>query len=158
MIRRRHAFTLTELMIALSIFAGVSAAATFLLATTAHTQSFVRESASDASEVELAVERIVGNVRSATSLTSTSTSLHITSPPSALVAGDTFTITYEFSNGNLLETYTTNSNGQIYSTTALVHGASQFLVTPLGGNTKAVQITLITESTSRYFVVFGRNL
>jgi prepilin-type N-terminal cleavage/methylation domain-containing protein len=156
--RRGRGFTLTELMIALSIFASVSSAATFLLATTAHTQSVVRESTSSESEVELAMERMVGNVRSANVVTASASSLQITSPPNALISNNTFTITYEFTGGNLLETYVNNGNGQVYTTTALVHGVNQFIVAPVGGNNKAFQITLTTNAAARFFVVFGRNL
>jgi prepilin-type N-terminal cleavage/methylation domain-containing protein len=150
--RSKRAFTLTELMIALSIFASVSSAATFLLATTAHTQSVVRESTSSESEVELAMERIVGNVRSANAVSATSSTLQVTSPPNPLISNNTFTITYEFTGGNLLETYVNNGNGQVYTSTALVHGVNQFVISPLGANNKAFQITLTTDTTTRFFV------
>ena len=86
----------------------------------------------------------------------------ITSPPSALISGGTFTITYSgTAGGSLLETYVNNSNGTTYSFGASVHNVTQFSATPLSGNPKAYQIALNAGSTApvqRTFVAFGRNL
>jgi prepilin-type N-terminal cleavage/methylation domain-containing protein len=158
---RRAAFTLTELMVALSIFSVASSAGTFLLVSAANTQRYVRASATEGSEVEFAMERMVENIRSANGVTLMGTgTIVITSPPSALASNHTFTITYTFAGGVLTETYVDNSNGQTFSSTALVHNVNQFSVWSQSAG-KAFHVVLDVGTTARAvreFVVFGRNL
>ena len=108
---------------------------------------------------------MIENIRSANTLTVSAsgyTTITITSPPSALIGGGTFTITYSgVAGGSLLETYVNNAGGTIYSSGVLVHVLTQFSATPVAGNPNAYQIVLGANPTApvqRTFVAFGRNL
>ncbi|HUO10105.1 MAG TPA: prepilin-type N-terminal cleavage/methylation domain-containing protein [Phycisphaerae bacterium] len=163
--RSRRAFTFVELMASLIIFAVVSTAGTYLLASAAKSQEYVKGGANAESEVEFAIQRITENIRDATALSYTSTSLTITSPPSPLISNNTFGISYSLVGTNLIESYTNNGNSSSYSSGTIVHNVvtSGFSIAPLSGNNKAFQITISagTNSTAviqRTFVAFGRNL
>ena len=160
--RSRRAFTFVELMASLIIFALVGTAGTYLLATSAKTQSYVNNDATSESEVEFSIQRITENIRAATAVTAGTTSITITSPPSTRINNATFTIVYTLVGTNLYENYTNNSNNGSYSSGIIAHNVTTFTPTPLAANPDAFQIILIagTPSTtvSRTFVAFGRNL
>jgi len=157
----RRGFTLTELMASLLIFAMVSTAATYLMGALSNTQQYAQNGATTDSEMAFACQRITENIRAANVVTIAASSITITSPPSPLISGGTFTITYSLVGSNLYEIYFNNSNSQTYSSGVLVHNVSQFTVSQLAGNSKAFQVILNAGTTlgvQRTFVAFGRNL
>jgi prepilin-type N-terminal cleavage/methylation domain-containing protein len=160
--RPRHGgFTLAELMAALIIFALVSMAGTYLMAALGNTRQYVQSGTTSDSEVAFATQRITENIRAATAVSFSASSLTITSPPSALISGGTFTITYSVAGTTLVEICTNNTSNQTYSSGVLVHNVQQFSVTQVPANTKAFQIVLGAGTTmivQRTFVAFGRNL
>ncbi len=161
-LRPRRGFTFVELMASLIIFALVATASTYLLATSAKTQSYVTGDATSESEVEFSIQRITENIRAATAVTVGTSSLTIVSPPSTRISNNTFTIVYSLVGSNLIESYTNNSNNSSYSSGTIAHNVSAFTPSTLTANPKAFQIILTagTPSTtvSRTFDVFGRNL
>ncbi len=160
-VRRHGGFTLAELMASLIIFALVATAGTYLVGALSNTQQYVQSGTTSDSEAAFATERITENIRAATAVSFTSSSLTITSPPSALIGGGTFTISYSVLGTSLLETCVNNTNNQTYSAGILVHNVSQFAVAQLAANPKAFQIVLnagTTMKVKRTFVAFGRNL
>lgn len=159
--RRSRAFTLIELMIALVIFALIAVAGTYLLLASCDTQQYVQNSAAADSEVEFARQRITENIRAATAVVISGSTITITSPPSSLISGGTFTITYSILGSTLTETYLNNTNNQTYTSGTLVHNVTQFSVSKLAANPKAFQLVLTagtTPSVQRTFVAFARNL
>ena len=158
----RRGFTFVELMVSLMIFSLVATAGTYLLATSAKTQSYVAGGATSESEVEFTIQRITENVRAATAVIPGNSSLTITSPPSSRISGDTFTIVYSVLGSNLIESYTDVTTHAVYSSGIIAHNVSTFTPTALPANPKAFQVIFSagTPSTTvtRTFVVFGRNL
>ncbi|MGN6366793.1 MAG: PulJ/GspJ family protein [Phycisphaerae bacterium] len=160
--RSRRAFTFVELMCSLIIFSLVATAGTYLLATSARTQSYVAGDAAVESEVEFSIQRITENIRAATSVAAGSSSLSITSPPSPRINNNTFAISYSLLGSNLIESYTNNATNASYSSGIIAHNVQSFTVIALPANNNAFQITLTAGSpsttVSRTFVAFARNL
>ena len=159
--RNRRAFTFVELMASLIIFSLVATAGTYLLATSAKTQSYVQGGANTESEIEFAIQRITENIRAATAVTPGTSSVTITSPPSPRVSGNpTFTITYNLVNSNLIEIYTNNANNSSYSNGTIAHNVTAFTPVSLSSNTFRVTLTAGAANTSitRVFVAYSRNV
>jgi prepilin-type N-terminal cleavage/methylation domain-containing protein len=158
---RRGGFTLAELMASLIIVSLIATAATYLLAATCQTQQYVQNDATTDSQVDFARQRITENIRAATAVAITSSSITITSPPSPLISGGTFTITYSLLGSSLTEIYVNNTNSTTYTSSIIVTNVGQFSVAALVANPKAFQVTLSVGSVApiqRTFVAFGRNL
>jgi len=92
---KRRGMSLIELLIALSIVAVLSIAITALLQAGARTSAYLRDTGEAQNEVELAVRRIVHNVRNCASLT----------VPSGTSAGTTFSVVTQADPANNMATY-----------------------------------------------------
>jgi len=159
--RRSRAFTLVELMVSMIIFVLVATAATFLLGASFNTQQFAQSGATTDSQIQFAVQRITENIRAANAVSSTANSITITSPPSTLIGGNTFTINYFLVGNTLVESYVDNAGNSTYSSDVIVTNLTTFSVSTLAANSKAFQIVLtagVEPSITRTFVAFGRNL
>ncbi len=169
-IYRRGGMTMVELMVSLMILSIVSTAAVYLMTGSMNAYRYVRTSANTTSAVELAIRRIIHNVRTASALTTpttgtaTSTLTTVTQPDTSN-GNATYTVTYTLTGGNLTE------NDTRYGTNTLVSNVTAFTVTLVNTTTpKMVQISItatVIDSTlqraqaapvTRTFNVTFRNL
>jgi type II secretory pathway pseudopilin PulG len=162
--RKRAAYTLTELMLALSIFGFTSTAMSSLMFASYNMNRHVKGMGDASSAAELAIRRMVEVTRSATdvSYVSPSSGLYIQTPPDS--SDLSYIFIYYISNGELREKIQTAGTLTLIQDTALVSNVNSFTVTQLnpGSFPKSYQIDVVLNATpvpvSRSIVVTGRNL
>jgi prepilin-type N-terminal cleavage/methylation domain-containing protein len=141
-VRRATAMTLVEMLVALVIVSILSTAVFAMLGGALNADRYMRTSINTTSSMELAVRRILHNVRTASALT-TPTNGTATSTLTTVTQADpnnsnaTYTVTYTLSNGQLTETDTR------YGTNVLLKNVTAFTVTLVNTTTPVMaQITI----------------
>jgi prepilin-type N-terminal cleavage/methylation domain-containing protein len=163
-LRPRRAFTLIELLLAITIMAIVSTAVVTLLFGASNTDHFLFACNTAQSETDLAMHRIVNNIRTAQSGsvglgTNTFSTLSPTDAVDGYPSGSivSYTLVADPSNAgqNILQ-----ENDQRYGTNTLVHNVTTFGVSTVSGVTGLYQVDLVVGSPSnneRHVRVYARN-
>ncbi len=139
---KRRGMTMVELLTSLVIVSVLSLAVFALLGAALNTDRYMRTSTNTTTSVELAIRRMLHNVRTASSLTTPTTgtatsTLTTVTQPDPNNSNATYTVTYTLSGGNLTE------NDTRYGTNTLLSNVTAFNVTLVNTATpKMVQITL----------------
>jgi len=158
---RRRGFTLIEVVIALTIMAMVSVAFFVLLSGALRTDSYLRQTTTAISEVDLASRRIIHNVRMASQITAPTTTaasgtLTLVTQPDVNNGNATYTVTYSLSGGQLSET------DSRYGTNVIANNVTAFSVQLVSTTTPVSAVVTLTEgapgNASRVFTVWARNL
>ncbi|HEY4330348.1 MAG TPA: prepilin-type N-terminal cleavage/methylation domain-containing protein [Phycisphaerae bacterium] len=158
----RRAFTLLELLLALTVTATISTAVCALIVATMSSDRFLRSTNAAQSEIELAVDRISNNIREAQSgsiIVGTSTLSTLTQPdqPNNYAAGAT--VAYSLQTDATTGQKTLMENDHRYGNNALLHNVTTFTVTRVAGISSLYQIDLVVGSQlteERHFKVFAR--
>jgi prepilin-type N-terminal cleavage/methylation domain-containing protein len=161
---RGRGYTLTELMISLSIFAFASTAMSSLMFATYNTNRHVKGTTDATSQAEIAMRRIIEVTRSASDLqyTNASTGLFVQTPPDS--SNLSYIFIYYTSNGQLREKIQTAGSLTLIQDTAIVDAINTFTVTRMnaGSFPESYRVDLVLETTpvpiSRSVVITGRNL
>jgi prepilin-type N-terminal cleavage/methylation domain-containing protein len=160
----RRAFTLIELILAMSILAIVGTAVVGLLFGASNTDRFLRSCSTAQSETDLALRRIINNIRTAQSgsiVVGTSTLSTLSAPDPADNYPSGATVSYALatdpanSSQNVLQ-----ETDQRYGTNTLVHNVTTFSVTAVSGVSSLYQVDLVVGSPSqeeRHVKVYARN-
>jgi len=159
-----RAYTLAELMVSLSIFSVASTAITSLIFASYNVNTQVQGESSATSSAEIALRRIMEEMRSGTSVsfTNASSGLYVQTPADS--GGSTYIYIY-YVTGNVLheKIEVASSQAQIQDS-AIVSNVGSFNVTRLnsGSAPQSYQVDLTLNSTpvavTRSVVVTGRNL
>ena len=140
------ALTLVELVVAKAlIVSAISIAAFTLLDGALNANRYIRTSTNTTSTVELAIRRILHNVRTASALTTPTTgtatsTLTTVTQPDASNGNATYTVTYTLTSGNLTE------NDTRYGTNTLLSNVTAFTVTLVNTATPKMVTISITAT------------
>jgi type II secretory pathway pseudopilin PulG len=162
--RNRGAFTLVELMLALLVTLILSVGVCTLTAGALRTDKNVRAIVLGQNEVDLAMRRIVNNIKEAQTgsiVVGTGTLSTLTQPDSADGYSSGATVSYALAadasnagQNDLVET------DQRYGSNVLVHNVTTFSVAAVSGYTSLYQVDIVSGTTpvsERHEQVYGRN-
>src|ERR1051325_843299 len=162
--RRNAAYTLTELMLALSIFAFASTAMSSLMFASFNMNRHVQGMGDATSSAEIVMRRIIEVSRSAIDLqyTDSATGLYVQTPPDS--SNLSYIFIYYVSNGQLREKIETAGSLTLIQDNVVVTNINSFTVTRAnpGVFPRSYQIDLVLNATpvpiSRSVMVTCRNL
>ena len=158
----RRAFSLLEVILALTILSIVSTAVATMLAGAGEAHQYVNKETEAMSQVETAYRRILHNLRTAQALTTPSDgTLHTPGTITLTTQNDSAngyasgaTVTYSVSNGNLVET------DQRYGTNTIVPNISVFSVQRIATSPTRISVTITSGTTpavTRSAIITCRN-
>jgi type II secretory pathway pseudopilin PulG len=162
--RRRFAYTLTELMLSLSIFGFASTAMSSLMFASYNMNRHVKGMAEASSSAEITMRRIIEVTRSASdaSYTPSTRSLYVQTPPDS--SNLSYIFIYYVSGGQLREKIETAGTLTLIQDNILVDNVNSFNVTQTnpGSFPRCYQVDLVLNASpvpvSRSVMVTGRNL
>ena len=158
----RRAFSLVEVILALTILSIVSVAVAVMLAGAGKAHQYVNTETDAMSQVETAYRRILHNLRTAQSMSTPSDgTLHSPGTLTLTTQNDATdgyasgaTVTYSVSSGNLIE------NDQRWGTNTILTGVSTFSVQRVATSPTQVSITITSGTTpavTRSAIITCRN-
>jgi prepilin-type N-terminal cleavage/methylation domain-containing protein len=162
---RARAFTLVELLAALTIMSVLSVAIVALLIGAARTNAYVKTESDSVAHAEMALRRILHNLRTASTITQppaaeTSSTLTLATQPDSANSNATYTVTYALQGNRLTESDPRFNVGGTPSTIA--RNVSAFEVrrnSTTAPQTVTLTITIGTSSAvTRSVTVYCRNL